>query len=90
MRRGIAFHPRAQVGSFSAAKKVVLAGHALDAAIPSQIARELSEGVCVRLSIVTPWLGLDYGFITKRGRTPSPAAMAFMDIVRAIEFQIPQ
>ena len=83
-------HPRALVGSFSAAKQIVLAGCALGAAIPSQIARELSEGVCVRLPIDTPWLGLDYGFITKRGRTPSPAAAAFMDIVRAIEFEIPQ
>ena len=57
---------------------------------PSQIARELSDGDFVRLPIATPWLSLNYGFITKRGRTPSPAAKAFMDIVRAIEFEIPQ
>jgi DNA-binding transcriptional LysR family regulator len=83
-------HPRALVGSFSAAKQIVLAGHALGAAIPSQIARELSEGLCVRLPIDTPWLGLNYGFITKRGRTLSPAAKAFMELVRAVELDIPR
>ena len=84
------FHPRALVGSFSAAKQIVLAGHALGAAIPSQIARELTEGACVRLPVDTPWLSLNYGFITKRGRTPSPAAKAFMDIVLEIESAVPQ
>ena len=44
----------------------------------------------MRLPIATPWLSLNYGFITKRGRMQSPAAKAFMDIVRAIEFEIPQ
>ncbi len=82
-------HPRALVGSFSAAKQIVLAGHALGAAIPSQVARELSDGDLVRLPIETPWLSLNYGFIVKRGRALSPAAIAFMDIVRAIELEIP-
>ena len=83
-------NPRALVGSFSAIKHIVLAGHALGAAISSQISRELSEGLCVRLPIATPWLNLNYGFITKRGRSLSPAAKAFMDIAREIEGGIPQ
>ena len=83
-------NPRALVGSFSAVKQIVLAGRALGAAISSQIARELSEGLCVRLPIATPWLTLNYGFITKRGRTQSPAAKTFMDIAREIESGIPQ
>jgi hypothetical protein len=33
---------------------------------------------------------LNYGFILKRGRTPSPAAKAFMEIVREIEDSLPQ
>ena len=82
--------PRALVGSFSAAKQVVLGGRALSVAIPSQIGRELAEGVFVRLPFEAPWLTINYGFITKRGRTPSPAAKAFMAIVRAIEDEIPQ
>ena len=83
-------HPRALVGSFAAAKHVVLGGHVLSVAIHSQIARELSEGVFVRLPFEAPWLSINYGFITKRGRTSSPAAKAFMAIVRSIESEIPQ
>jgi DNA-binding transcriptional LysR family regulator len=83
-------HPRALVGSFSAAKQVVLGGHVLSVAIHCQIARELNEGLLVRLPYEAPWLSLNYGFITKRGRTPSPAAQAFMAIVRSIESEIPQ
>jgi hypothetical protein len=62
----------------------------LSVAIPSQIARELNEGVLVRLPYEAPWLSINYGFITKPGRTPSPAAKAFMAIVRSIESEIPQ
>ena len=82
--------PRALVGSFSAAKQVVLGGHVLSVAIPSQIARELNEGVLARLPYEAPWLSINYGFITKPGRTLSPAARAFMAIVRSIESEIPQ
>jgi DNA-binding transcriptional LysR family regulator len=83
-------HPRALVGSFSAAKQIVLGGRTLSVAIESQIARELSEGLFVRLPFEAPWLSINYGFITKRGRTLSPAAKAFMAIVRSIESEIPQ
>jgi DNA-binding transcriptional LysR family regulator len=83
-------HPRALVGSFSAAKRVVLGGQALSVAIPSQIERELNEGLLVRLPYAAPWLTINYGFIIKRGRTPSPAVEAFMAIVRSIESEIPQ
>jgi DNA-binding transcriptional LysR family regulator len=81
---------RSLVGSFSAAKQVVLGGRALSVAIPSQIARELDEGVLVRLPYEAPWLSINYGFITKPGRTLSPAAKSFMGIVRSIESEIPQ
>jgi DNA-binding transcriptional LysR family regulator len=83
-------NPRALVGSFSAAKQVVLGGHVLSVAIHSQIARELNEGLLVRLPFEAPWLSINYGFITKRARTPTPAAKAFMAIVRSIESEIPQ
>ena len=82
-------YPRALVGSFSAAKQVVLGGHALSVAIRSQIAHELHEGILVRLPYAAPWLSINYRFITKCGRTPSPAANAFMVIVRSIESEIP-
>jgi hypothetical protein len=34
-------------------------------------------------------MSLNYGFISKRGRTHSPAARAFMDNVRGIEKELP-
>ena len=50
--------------------------------------QELREKRLVTLPFDAPWLSLDYGFITKRGRTLSPAALAFMETVRTIERDI--
>jgi len=83
-------HPRALVGSFATAKEIVLRGRAVGAAIPFQIDDELSKGACIRLPIDPPWLTLKYGFIFKKGRTLSPAAVAFMETVRDIESSIPE
>jgi hypothetical protein len=41
----------------------------------------------VTLPVAAPWFSLNYGFIAKRGRSLSPAAKAFMEIVRAIDPQ---
>lgn len=60
------------------------------AAIPFQIEQELNDGLLVKLPVDAPWLSLNYGFIIKRGRALSPAAKAFMEIVREIETGIPQ
>jgi hypothetical protein len=43
----------------------------------------------VTLPVEAPWFRLNYGFIAKRGRTPSPAATALKAIARAIEQEIP-
>ncbi len=67
----------------------MLSGKGVGEAIPSQIERELKEGLCVTLPAAPPWLSLNYGFIAKRGRTPSPAATALKAIARAIEQEIP-
>lgn len=83
------FHPRILVETFSAAKRIVLGGLGIGAAVPFQIDSELKEGRCVTLPVQAPQLSLNYGFIAKRGRTLSPAAKAFIAIVRAIEQEIP-
>ena len=83
------FHPRILVETFHTARRVVLASSAIAAAIPCQIERELKEGLFTILPVETSWLRANYGFITKRGRTPSPAMIAFMEIVRQIEREIP-
>jgi DNA-binding transcriptional LysR family regulator len=79
------FAPRIQVSTFPDMREIVIAGEGLSAALPSQIKRELAEGLCVLLPITLPWLTLNYGFITKRGRTLSPPAKVFMDLMREIE-----
>jgi DNA-binding transcriptional LysR family regulator len=79
------FHPRVLVETFSAAKDIVLAGQGLGAALRGQIEPELKRKRLVILPAPAPWLRLNYGFIVKRGRTPSPAALAFMEAVRTIE-----
>jgi hypothetical protein len=45
------FRRRILVESIGAAKRVVLAGTAIGAAIPTEIERELKEGLCA----VLPW-----------------------------------
>jgi DNA-binding transcriptional LysR family regulator len=84
------FHPRILVETLPTAKRIVLQSAAIGAALPSQIESELKEGSCVVLPVEAPWLRLNYGFILKRARTPSPAASAFMDIVREVEAGGPQ
>jgi DNA-binding transcriptional LysR family regulator len=83
------FLPRILIGTFAAAKHIVLAGQGLGAALSFQLKREIDDGDCVLLPIELPWLSLNYGFISKRGRTHSPAAKAFMDNVRQIEKALP-
>jgi DNA-binding transcriptional LysR family regulator len=83
------FLPRILIGNFTAAKHIVLAGQGIGAALPFQLKREIDDGGCVLLPIELPWLSLNYGFISKRGRTHSPAAKAFMHNVRQIEKELP-
>lgn len=79
------FAPQIQVTTFADMREIAISGRGLSAALPSQLKRELAEGLCALLPVAPPWLTLNYGFITKRGRTLSPPASVLMDIVRTIE-----
>jgi len=83
------FRPRIVVGAVSAAKDVALASDGLSVALPALIERELRDGLCVLLPIELPWMRLNYGFVWKKGRTHSPAADAFIQLVRTIEEDTP-
>src|ERR1700722_5809617 len=83
------FLPRILIGTFAATKHIVLAGQGLGVAPPFQLKREIEDGECVLLPMELPWMSLNYGFISKRGRTHSPAAKAFTDNVRQIEAELP-
>ena len=77
--------PRILVETFSAAKIVVLSGNALSAGPRQLIANELAGSSVVALPFAVPWLTLNYGIIWLRGRSLSPACLAFMLFVREIE-----
>lgn len=82
------FAPRIQVSTFLDMRAIVIAGQGLSAALPSQLQRELAEGLCVILPVTLPWLTLNYGFITKRSRTLSPPTRVFMDLMREVEREL--
>lgn len=83
------FRPRIVVGSVSAAKDVVIVSDGLSVTLPALIERELRDGLCALLPIDLPWMRLNYGFVWKRDRTHSPAADAFIQLVRAVEKDTP-
>lgn len=84
------FRPRVVVDTVSAARDVVIASDGLAVTLPALIERELEDRLCVLLPIDLPWMRLNYGFVWKRGRTLSPAATIFMQLVRSIEAQTPE
>jgi len=82
------FRPRILVETFSAVMRIVQAGTAISACIPFQIRREIAAGELVLLPVRLPSLRLNYGFISRRGRSPSPTMHSFMSIVRSLEMDI--
>lgn len=82
------FHPRVLVETFSAAMEIVKAGDGLSAALPAQLAADLADGTLALIPLELPWLVIHYGLITRRGRTLSPAAIAFRDMLRSVEASI--
>jgi DNA-binding transcriptional LysR family regulator len=79
------FQPRVLIETFSAAMEIVKAGDGLSAALPAQIAAELANGTLALVPVNLPWLEIKYGFITRRGRSLSPAAVAFRDVLKAVD-----
>lgn len=77
-----------RVGSFPLAKRIVMESDAVGAAMPIQIADAVASGQLVVLDLDLPWLTTKYGIIRLANRTPSPAAEAFMEILRAVEAEI--
>ncbi|MEJ2515294.1 MAG: LysR family transcriptional regulator [Gammaproteobacteria bacterium] len=80
--------PAIRVDTFDLIRSLVLESNALGLALTSQITDDLQAGRLVCLPVDAPWLHTKYGFIRLKNRTPSPAAVAFMDMVRSIEQEI--
>jgi len=80
--------PEIRVDTFALVIPVVLQSDAIGGAAPSQIRGELERGEVVMLPLELPWLKLNYGIIRLANRTPSPAAEAFMHLLREVEAEI--
>lgn len=80
--------PEVRVGSFSLVQRIVAESDLIGGATRTQIAEAETRGQLVRLEIDLPWLSTTYGIIRRADRTPSPAAEAFMAILRSVEAEI--
>jgi DNA-binding transcriptional LysR family regulator len=79
------FLPAITVDSLSAARRIAQGCDALLPIALSCIESELASGDLVILDFMAPWMRNQYGFISKRDRTLSPAATEFMAKVREVE-----
>ncbi len=80
--------PPIKVDSIRLAKDAVLASDTVSLAPLAAIAEDLLSGALVALPVRTPWLQTNYGFVYLAGRSLSPAALAFMERMRAVEQEI--
>jgi DNA-binding transcriptional LysR family regulator len=77
--------PPLHVESIALAKRIVAAGNAIAALPRVLVAAELASGSLAALDWRPTWLHTAYGFVYRRDRMLSPAALAFIDEVRAAE-----
>jgi DNA-binding transcriptional LysR family regulator len=77
--------PEIRVDTFALARRIVMQSDAVGGAVLSQIQDSVARGELVMLPLELPWLKTNYGMIRLANRTPSPAAIAFMEILRDVE-----
>lgn len=82
------FLPAFTVNSFPVMKRIVLSTDAISWAPENLLANELQDGRLVALPHEAPWACLNYGLMTARGRTPSPALAAFIAEIRTVEKEL--
>lgn len=76
---------RTRVDTFSLMCRVVRETDAIGMAIHPMLADDLAARRFVMLPIDLPWLVTRYGIIQPARHTPSPSAVAFIDLLREIE-----
>jgi DNA-binding transcriptional LysR family regulator len=82
------FVPAFQADDVSGIVTMVRESDAVSAATLGLLEANLNMGTVGILRFKAPWLVLRYGFVMLRGRTPSPAATAYMAEVRAVETEV--
>lgn len=79
------FFPAVTVASLCAAREIALACDAVLPISPTCTESELESGDLVIIDFTEPWMQVQYGFVSKKDRTHSPAMIEFMGTVRAVE-----
>lgn len=80
--------PAIEVNSIDAAKRIARESNALLPATASILAAELGSGLLVRLAFDLPVLGAQPALVRLRDRTPSPAALRFLALLRTVEDEL--
>ena len=79
-----------RVDTFHLLRDIVIPSDAPGLATPSQIEPDERAGLIRCLPLELPWMHTEYGFVRLKDRTPSPAAVAFMEKLRAVEAALPK
>jgi DNA-binding transcriptional LysR family regulator len=82
------FAPAIEVNSLDTAKQVARGSNALFPGSASMLTKEFAHGELVRLDFDGPELRTRSALVRMRNRTPSPAALKFMELVRAVESEV--
>lgn len=82
------FAPAIEVNSLDTAKQVARRGNALFPGSASMLTTELAHGELVRLDFDIPELRTRSALVRVRNRTPSPAALKFMELIRMVESEL--
>ena len=80
--------PEIRVETFDLARRIVLESDAVGIALHCQIQGMVALDQLVALKLELPWLRTNFGIMRLANRTPAPAAIAFMDILRDVESEI--
>lgn len=80
--------PRITTTSFAAARAIVKRTDGVGMAIPVQIAEEVRTGGLAILDAPAKTIQTNYGITTLRDRTLSPAAQAFVDLLKEVEAEL--
>ncbi len=82
------FLPAITVNSFAIARQIAAGTDALVPGAAQMLAADLEAGRLVKLDYASPKMRTHYAITTLRGRTPSPAALAFIEILREVEAEV--
>ena len=79
------FYPSVSLDALALGPGIAAASDAVMLTPIGIVAQGLERGELVVLDLYLPWQRTAYGFVTRRGRTPSPATLEYMTCVRAVE-----